>query len=776
MAIKLNKNTKVTLGKNVQISVGFISSSTLPPLPQGSFYFTLSSNSTTSAGVYDTSGDLVRTLWNNVDYVSGTHTGSWNGNDDLGNPVVGDTTIKVISSNIQYEWDATIGNTSTAPTGSTKIRALRSVWDVVENGNYIYCTTGYVEGASPIFKLNKSDLTYMTAVLPITGGRDIAPETRFAATDGNLIYFSGFDSYATTDAGRGPSNLNAFIYAISASNEAKYTFPSGSFVTMSLTYLPEYQYSAIGIVRSNPSSSITGLAVMRTGSYLYSTHKDQNLTKVYNKTSGELLSSSSLSLSSITTEGDYLYGISGSLVVKYLINGSNGTLSSTNVSMSFSDPLRVSIKNDILLVVDGGTSQQIKAYNPSGTSLWTYGQAGGYTNSPSASNDKFHFRDYNELYYKAVISQQADNSFWIGDSGNNRLLHVSGNRTHLETVSYLPMNYNVAVNLHDPNRVFAGFTEYNASTGQLSANWQGNLTGSNNYINIYQKYIFDNLINISGKTFGTINYYPNGMYDDSMRQPEVVELSSTGIRLTGIRWDAFSSDILDINGDIISFPYNEGTSGTQDLTRRPYTGLDGSNNPTWGSAQVITSVPLAAQSPSQFNASRPSPNGVIFSPIWQNSGSHFGRVESGSYKWKSSYSTTIDYRGAFPTDGTFDCGNFLPEFGGYGGGNTNTTGSLSVWNYIGEGWKQSQVNIWQLYENNYGLLLKQIGKTTPQAEIDSGTTYAPAQAAGNAFSGKLVKSGSSYVIYHNDESVHGAIHRFRISGVDTVTEQIVTPY
>lgn len=775
MAIRLDKNSKVSLGKNVTVSVGFTSSNTLPALPSGSFYFTLASNSTTSAGVYNTSGSLLRTLWNNVDYTAGTHTGSWDGKNDLGSTVTGSTTIKVISHNIDYTWDATIGNSSIPPTGSTKIRALRSVWDMASVGNYVYCTTGYVEGEPPIFKLDKSNPTYMTSLLPVTGGREIAPETRFTTTDGSLIYFSAFDSYATTDAGRGPSNLNAFIYAITASNDTKYTFPSGSFVTMSLTYLPNLEYSAIGIVRSDVSASITGLAVMPAGNYLYSTHKLQNLTKVYNKRSGELLSSSSLSLSSITSEGNYLYGVSGSLVVKYSINASNGTLTATNVSMSFSDPLRVSIKNDVLLVVDGGTSQQIKAYNPSGSSLWTYGQAGGYLNSPLAANDKFYFRDYNELYTKAVVAQESNNSFWIGDSGNNRMLHVDSNRTHLETVSYLPMNYNVAVSLSNPNRVFAGFIEYDALTGNLAANWEGNLTSSN-YLNIYRKAIFDNLTDMSGRTFGTINYYPNGMYDDSMRQPEVVELSNTGIRFTGIRWDAFSSDIFDTNGDIISFPYNEGTSGTQDLTRRVYSGLDGNNNPTWGAPQVITSIPLSAQSPTQYNASRPSSKGVVFSPVWQNSGSHFGRYESGSAKWIASYSTTITYSGSFPTDGRFDVGNSIPEFGGYAGGNTSTTGSLSVWNYIGEGWKQSQVNIWQLYDNNYGLLIKQIGKTTPQAVTDSGTTFSPAQSAGNAFSGKLVKSGSNYFIYHNDESVHGAIHRFKITGVDTLTEQIVTPY
>jgi len=768
MAIFLNQNAKIFLGKSVNVSVGFSQSGSLPALPSGSFYFTLASNSITSAGVYNLSGSLLKTLWNNVDYTSGTHTGSWDGKNDSGSTVTGSTTIKVISHNIDYAWDATIGNSSVPPTGSTKIRALRSVCDIVEIGNYIYYCTGFVEGASPLNKWLKSDLTYMNQVRPTTNN-DFVAETRNLAYDDStgILYCDGQDPYASQG-----SNINAFIYAITASNESDYFFPSGSTITMSLAYEP---YRAIGVVTLNTSSVITGIAVMNSGSYLYSTHKAQNITKLYNKTSGQLLSSSSLSLADITIEGTHLYGISGSLVVKYSINTGSGALTATNVSMSFIDPLRVSVKNDVLLVADGGTSQQIKAYNTSGSSLWTYGQAGGYLSNPSASNSKFYFRDYNELQFKAVISQQLDNSFWIGDTGNNRTLHVDSNRNHLETVSYLPMNYNVAVNLSNPNRVFAGFTEYDAITGNLVANWEGSITSSN-YLNVYRRNIFDNLIDLSGRTFGTIGYYPNGMYDDSSRQPEVVELTSTGIRLTGIRWDAFSSDVLDINGDIISFPYNEGTSGTQDLTKQVYNGLDGSNNPTWGSPQVITSIPLLAQSPTQYNGSRPSSKGVVFSPAWQNSGSHFGRYESGSAKWITSYSTTITYSGSFPTDGTFDVGNSIPEFGGYAGGNTNTTGSLSVWNYIGEGWKQSQVNIWQLYNNDYGLLLKQIGKTLPQAIIDSGTPDAPAQAAGNAFSGKLVKSGSNYFIYHNDESIHGAIHRFKITGVDTLTEQIVTPY
>jgi hypothetical protein len=45
--------------------------------------------------------------------------------------------------------------------------------------------------------------------------------------------------------------------------------------------------------------------------------------------------------------------------------------------------------------------------------------------------------------------------------------------------------------------------------------------------------------------------------------------------------------------------------------------------------------------------------------------------------------------------------------------------------------------------------------------------------AGNAFSSAFVKVDSIYYLYHNDESVHGAVHRWRISGLNTLAEQSV---
>ena len=54
----------------------------------------------------------------------------------------------------------------------------------------------------------------------------------------------------------------------------------------------------------------------------------------------------------------------------------------------------------------------------------------------------------------------------------------------------------------------------------------------------------------------------------------------------------------------------------------------------------------------------------------------------------------------------------------------------------------------------------------------SGTSDAPIEAAGNSFDGQMVKDGNKLKIYYNDESRHGAIGSFEISGLSTVRELV----
>jgi hypothetical protein len=729
--------------------------------PPGPNNYILSANSTTSSGVYK-DGSLIRTLWSNVEQNAGTYSKPvWDGNDDDGNPVALPATITVQANQMDYTWSAGIGNTSTETEGPHKLRALRQIWGSVISGNYLYCVTGFVEGDSPIFKVDKTgNINYRLQVLPTTQN-DVVFNTQYIARDSSRIYFAGFDSYGdyAVDA------IDSCVYAINVSDDSKYTFPSGTTVSPALSY---ETFSCIALQYNDPTAQITGLDVVQSSNWLYVTRRAQSKVEVYNKVTG---SGSTVVLSEpmgdISIDGTTLWGIIGTNVVKYSINTGTGALTSAGVTISMTNPVKVHASGGNVYVIDAST-MQVNMYNSSGTSQWTFGQFSGYTNSPYAANDKFHFIDSVDLIRRGVIITDSSNGdIWIGDTGNNRMMRYNSSRTFLENFSYLPMFYNCGVNINDGERVFALFQEFNSITEEFVANWEANLwliSPSSDYIQYDRRDIFRNMWTIDGHTFATITNYSAG---PGIRFPEVVELTSTGIRITGIQWDYYSSDIITNNGDIISFPYNEGTSGTQNLTRQVYTGLNGSNNPQWNSPITISSIPLAASSPTFANLSRPSPKGKVFSPGWQNGGRHYGRYASGKWLWKVAPSTSESYSGPWLTDGTFDCGNGIPAFGGYAGWDTYEVDDMNVWNYIGEGWKNSQVNKWTIYHDR-GLLLKQIGKTTPEAEADSGTNQAPAQAAGNAIAGGFVKIGTKYYIFHCDESVHGAIHRFEIDGYSTI--------
>src|SRR5690606_24012588 len=86
----------------------------------------------------------------------------------------------------------------------------------------------------------------------------------------------------------------------------------------------------------------------------------------------------------------------------------------------------------------------------------------------------------------------------------------------------------------------------------------------------------------------------------------------------------------------------------------------------------------------------------------------------------------------------------------------------------GEFWKNSQTNYWQHYLD-IGLMVGQFGINNLEGEATNKEAYA--QGAGNVFSSTVVKVGSDYYIYHNDESVHGGVHRWKITGLNTIQVQ-----
>jgi hypothetical protein len=50
----------------------------------------------------------------------------------------------------------------------------------------------------------------------------------------------------------------------------------------------------------------------------------------------------------------------------------------------------------------------------------------------------------------------------------------------------------------------------------------------------------------------------------------------------------------------------------------------------------------------------------------------------------------------------------------------------------------------------------------------------PEQMAGNVLTAGIVKIEKDYYLYHCDESYHGGVHRWKISNLNTIQEQIIS--
>lgn len=733
------------------------------------FTFNLNASSNTSAGVYKWDGTLVKTLWNNVRYNSGTHTAYWDRTNDDGT-LLSDTGyfVKVVSNNITYNWEGVVGNNSDSVTGPSKIRAFERFTSMAVAGNYAYYAIGYAEGVPSCYKF---DIRKPNNKINILKGDydETDQQADYVATDGTNVYWAGYD----------PFNVDvSFVYATKCSNDNEYLFANGS--SQSVTFGRTYS-SAIDLYTSNSNAHPSGLAVQKNGAFLFVAHKDLDLINVFNKTSGAFVTSYSFTAPrEICVDGnDRLWVISGSNTVeKYTVN-TNGTLSSAQLSLSgLLEPLAMAVSpnNSKIAILDGASSQQIKTYGiNSGSLIWTFGSAGGYINSPAVSDNKFYFNDSVTMLTKPFIAFQPDSSFWVGDVGNERVQHYSASKTFINRIMCLPHSYSTVVDKNDPTRVFNEFLEFkvdysktlapNNGSWRLVNNWRRSLTAD--YYQHDKMRVFLQMTTLSNnRTYAILD-----KYIDDIRSSELVELPASGnLRFTGIKMGDFTQDVIEKDGSLrrLITDRNLGDSGYWEVqTLKGFS----NNNPVWNSPSISATLPkIKADDPAFSNVNSPvvtsTGYNIIFNAEKDNKGYHLGAVKNGTgrYAWRTSKATNTNYIGPMPTDGSFDIGNNVE----YPGGNVYAMDRNIFWNYHGEFWKNSQTNVWNHYMDN-GLMLGQFGISTLEGEAT--VDEAPAMVAGNVFSSTLVKVGSDYYIYHNDECNHGGVHRWKISGLNTVAEQ-----
>jgi len=757
---------------NTYGSFSTASNSTIVP-----FSFTLSGAANTSAGVFSGNGTLLRTLWSGVPYTAGTHNVAWDGAGDDGRLLPsGSYTIKVLSNNVRYNWDGVVGNTSDSFTGSTVWHQYSPIASFAFTGSTGYVASGYSEGVSSQSKFAVSDPQAKTWILQAVSS---SQESWFVGTDGTTVYWAGDDPNSS-------GANNSFVFGTKASDDTEQSFSSGSSVP---TVDGRTYASAFDIVNS-ANSLVTGFAVQQTGSFLFVARSGLNQIDVVNKTTGAVVTTNTTLTApgqlAVDRENDlYVIHTSGGnrVVDKYTVNGS-GVLSSAGMTVTgLLDPLAIAVAPDssALVVADGSTSQQLKAFSTTtASSLWTYGTAGGYASNASVSTSKFYWNDARGTL-PTFISFQTDGTFWVRDTGNDRILHFAADRSYLGQLMYIKHSYSAGVDRNDATRVFSDYKEFQIDYSKTLGPANGSWTLVNNWGGAVTSAFDDD--NFRLKSVATLN---NGHTYALLKHPasgnlQVAELVSGGaLRMTGVETSGMGWD-LSADGSLMSESCcNVGSSVT--WKKRALTGFDGSNNPSWGSETTLATSPVTtANDPVYFGngtgrldqvtssnvavtfSNSPLPNGT--------NGYHLGGVAVGgsSWLWKVSPSTFTDYNGTFPTDGVFDIGNHI----NYAGSAAMVSGKNIIWGYYGENWKSNQTNEFEHFYDD-GLFVGEFG-TTAYGILFGGKSEAAAGVAGNSYSPALVTaSDGNMYLYHNDESMHGGVHRWSISNLSSISEQSIS--
>lgn len=741
------------------------------------FSFTLGTDATTSAGVFTSDGTLVRTLWSNVQYKAGAHAATWDGLDDEGNLATdGNYSVKVVSNNVKYEWQGVIGNNSQDKTGSTVNRAAQVITGMVVVGNYAYYAVGYTEGEACSYQ--KFDINNPQVRLKIheVDGQS----TCYVASDGTYVYWGG-----PTDATTG------FVAATKVADDKDVIFPNGTNVVTG-----HNTYSGVDVVSN---SIISGIAVQKLGNFLFVAHINDNLVRVLDKRTGAVVGSWAVNRPrQVVLAGDNALWLihDTNTVEKFNINASGTGTASGLVLSNLPAPTALAVSPDLLTItaVDGsldnkvasGGNHQVKAYNTAnGQARWTLGQLGGYANDPAVGDDKFCFintKSFEDAVYgqaQPYLAYQPDGSFWVGDVGNLRSQHFSATRSYLNQVTYIGYFYSCAVDPNAPQRVFANYLEFavdytrplapNNGSWRLIKNWSmGRRAQFDDNFNRMQCVVTLG----NGRTYAML-------VNHTAQRRHIVELPSTGnLRYTGVETP---SNAYQLYSDGSLWNLGENNIGQPAVWKRQVlTGFDGNDNPQWGPEQVAASTPpITAADPVTVGGSlrrnHVTSTGVVLAfcsdrpkgVYTRGAGYHLGGVQMGTNKWlwKTSPSTTVDYQGDYPSDGAYDIGNGVE----YAGSFAQAIDRSIFWGYNGEFWKNAQTNKWNHYLDN-GLMVGQFG-VVRRSDIKS--EEAPYGLASNAVTGTFVKVGADYYLYHCDEGFHAGIHRWRISGLNTIQEQTV---
>ncbi len=673
-----------------------------------SFTFILDEPCKTSAGVFAPDGTLVRTLWSKVRYAAGTNSAVWDGLDDNSNAVsAGAYQIRVLQHNTEYVWDGAIGNTSAELSGPSVHTGFYPMRDMAISGTNAFYVSGYNEGMYDF----RSVFTTDPQRIVLKWSPDNQPANIYdrnwswTATDGNWVYFAC--SAATNPGNTISNNYPGFVIA--------------SKVGVSSPAYSAYFSQGVQIINGSGTNSIypngiyvgaqpglSGLAVQQSGNLLAVSVAPDNRVYLLDKQSGAALKNFSVNSPGrlgFSPDGS-LWVVSGNTVICYTNLNSNPSAALTLSNLI--KPLAVAVNPtnpNLILVADGGNSQQVKAFSSAGTSLWTYGLAGGYqTNGVAVQTNKFWFYDAENA--GTFLCFAPDGSFWVGDGGNYRSLHFSAARNYLEQIMYQPHSYIACVDQNNPSRVFNQFLEFNVDyTKPLPQAW----TLVNNWkVNVdpvhisWDEGIYEVTTFTNGRTYALID---NNTYAYTLT--ELCELDTNQLRFTGI------FPLLDSGGRWISLGPDGSARATTIGAARWYestlAGFDTNNNPVWNAETLIASASEGSTDPvprgSSFGNIRAtiSTNNILISFDQSlNNGWHLGGIRVGATTWLWKASPAASWMNG--------CGNYENDNGvAYAGNTVQAVDRNVIYGYHGEFFRGSGQAGQTMHFYDEGLLVVQFG-------------------------------------------------------------------
>ncbi|HTP40139.1 MAG TPA: FlgD immunoglobulin-like domain containing protein [Steroidobacteraceae bacterium] len=730
----------------------------------------LAAAATTSAGIFDAQGRLVRTLWRGRVLPAGPVTMEWDGLDDDGAPLPHEERYeaRLLSHHIQYEWQGVIGNTSRVAPGQLPHRSYLPICDMAIDalGNAFY-VVGYNEQQSALHRFDARHPERPASL----GHADFRRIFRYVATDGELAYFANVGLVAPHDSPfRG---ADTFVVAMRVADGGEHVFAAGKRRDANFQWESGIDYEVQQVEsRGEFPDAPSGLAVQRRGRLLFVCHRGSNQVRLFDKKDGRLVGSVDVeSPADVDVAPDdsfwVICRIAGRAAVARFREQQGTWRLERRIDDADIEPVAIGVSPlDGTLALADARSQQIRAYDDSGQALWVFGQRGGYREGgPEVTPARFSFSAG-----AAYIAFQADGSFWVGDPLNERNLQFSPQRRYSGQIQYLSHSYVSTVDGTRPGRVFSGFLEFEVDyrkplpdSWRLVRNWSVGLDTRylpKDFNGIRAAVTLDD-----GRTLATL-FRSDGDGD------ELVELGPAGVRTLGMRLrederlypdGTLRSHLIRFGGlhvyqrRIESFETGGVPHWSEPVVLAETTGLE-DRDPYYHDVPVIHGV-------NDPGYPRTGTGAVISFNPGTSRGFHLGALRPGTdgWLWRASPSGEwqLDQKGRVLTrDGTFELGRGV----NYPASVAVASGASIVYGYHGEAWNGGQANQWMHFHES-GLFLGQFGESPYPAE---NAVSAQPGAAGNSFCPSLVAVGGELFLWHNDESVHGGIHRWRIRGMSDV--------